>query len=98
MADLRVSLEEGFTEDHVVVRVDGATVFEEPRAATRTQTGLLAAFDVDAGTASTVEVSLPARGIAGELTVDATRTPFVRVSVVGDAVDLSATDVPPYYA
>lgn len=29
MAELRVSPEEGFSRDHVVVRVDGATVFDE---------------------------------------------------------------------
>lgn len=98
MADLRVSLEEGFTRDHVVVRVDGAKVFDEPEASTRTQTGLLATVDVQVGDASSVLVTLPNRAIAGELTVDATKTPFLRVSVVGDTVDFTATDVPPYYA
>lgn len=110
MADLRqlrISLEEGFVQDHLVVTVDDATVLDEADVTTRMQTGLATTVDVPVpetaeSTApaggSVVRVSLPERGIEGDLTIDAATTPYVRISVLGDKVELTATDSPPFYA
>jgi Lon protease-like protein len=65
---------------------------------TRLQTGLAAAVRVETDGECRLEVSLPGRERARALTVDATRTPYVRVSVVGEDLDVAATETPPYYA
>jgi hypothetical protein len=107
MTDLRLSLEDGFAQDHLVVTVDDETVLDEAEVTTRMQTGLATTVDVPVAetTGSTVpaggnvvRVSLPDRGIEGDLTVDAAATPYVRISINGDRVELTATDSPPFYA
>ena len=98
MAEVTVSLEDGFAQDHVVVRVDGATAYEGTDVTTRTQTGLAAAVRVQTADSCRLEVALPGRGVSGQLDLDAAHTPYVRVSLVNDEVDLVSTDQAPYYA
>lgn len=106
MAQLSVSLEDGFAQDHVLVRVDGATAFEGTDVTTSMQTGLAVAVQVDtadaadADTADTcrLEVQLPDRGMSGAVDIDPSRTPFVRVSVISGEVAVATTDQAPYYA
>lgn len=95
---LTVSLEEGFAQDHVVIRLDGDRAYDERDVTTRLQTGLAAAVRLEAAAACRLEVSLPGRGLSHQLAVDATRTPYVQVSVVGDDVQVHAAEQPPYYA
>lgn len=106
MAQLSVSLEDGFAQDHVLVRVDGATAFESTDVTTRMQTGLAAAVhvdtedkaDADAAGTCRLEVQLPDRGMSRAVDIDPSRTPFVRVSVINGEVAVSTTDQAPYYA
>ena len=98
MPQVTVSLEEGFAQDHVLVRVDGATAFEGTDVTTRLQTGLAAAVPVDASDASSLEVALPDRGLSRSIDLDGTKTPFVRVSIVDGDVAVATTDQAPYYA
>jgi hypothetical protein len=98
MAQLTVSLEEGFAQDHVLVRVNGATAFEGTDVTTRMQTGLAAAVQVDAADTCQIEVQLPDRGLSRTVELDGSQTPFVRVSLVDGDVAVSPTDQAPYYA
>ena len=98
MPQVTVSLEEGFAQDHVLVRVDGATAFEGTDVTTRMQTGLAAAVPVDAADASRLEVALPDRGLSRTIDLDGSATPFVRVSIVDGDVAVATTDQAPYYA
>lgn len=98
MAELRLSLEEGFAGDHVVVSADGTTVLDDADLSTRLQTGLATTVDVSLDAPGVLRVELPGRGIGGDITVDPTATPYVRASVVGDEVELTATESPPFYA
>lgn len=104
MTDLRVSLEEGFARDHVVVTVDGATVLDEGGVTTALQIGLAKSVDaqVPNGTAPPapvdVRVELPERGIASALTLDPAATPYLRVSITRGHLELTPTGSPPYYA
>jgi len=98
MAQLTVSLEDGFAQDHVLVRINGATAFEGTDVTTRMQTGLAAAVRADAADTVHFEVQLPDRGLSRELDLDGSQTPFVRVSLVDGDLAVATTDEAPYYA
>ena len=98
MTQVTVSLEDGFAQDHVLIRVDGATAFERTDVTTRMQTGLAAAALVDASDASSLEVELPERGLSRAVDLDSSSTPYVRVWIVDGDVGVSTTDQAPYYA
>lgn len=98
MAQVTVSLEEGFVQDHVLIRVDGFTAFEDTKVTTRMQTGLAAAVPVEASGASSLEVTLPDRGLTRAVELDGSLTPYVRVSIIDGDVAVSTTDQAPYYA
>lgn len=98
MPQVTVSLEEGFAQDHVIIRVDGATAFEGTDVTTRLQTGLAAAVPLDIPDAGKLEVTLPDRGLTRAIVLDGSRTPFVRASIVDGDLAVSTTDQAPYYA
>jgi hypothetical protein len=98
MTPVTVSLEDGFAQDHVLIRVDGTTAFERTDVTTRMQTGLAAAVLVDASDASSLEVELPDRGLSVTTDIDGSSTPYARVSIVNGEVAVSTTDQAPYYA
>jgi len=98
MTQVTVSLEDGFAQDHVLIRVDGTTAFEQTDVTTRMQTGLAAAVLVDTSDTSNLEVELPSRGLSRAVDIDANSTPYVRVSIVDGDVDVAPTDQAPYYA
>ena len=98
MAQLTVSLEDGFAQDHVLVRINGATAFEGTDVTTRMQTGLAAAVRADAADTVHLEVQLPDRGLSRELDLDGSQTPFVRVSLIDGDLAVAPTDQAPYYA
>ena len=98
MTQVTVSLEDGFAQDYVLIRVDGTTAFEGTDVTTRMQTGLAAAVQVEASDTSSLEVELPDRGLFAATDIDGSSTPYVRVSIVDGDVAVSATDQAPYYA
>lgn len=98
MTQVTVSLEDGFAQDHVLIRVDGTTAFESEDVTTRMQTGLAAAVQVEASDASSLEVELPDRGLSRAIDIDGSSTPYARVSIVDGDVAVSTTDQAPYYA
>ena len=98
MTQVTVSLEDGFAQDHVLIRVDGATAFESTDVTTRMQTGLAAAVQVEASDASSLEVELPERGLSRAIYIDGSSTPYARVSLVDGDVAVTTTDQAPYYA
>lgn len=72
MPDVRVYLTDGFANDHVIVSVDGHTVFDQDGITTKKTIGLakqLAAVPVAAGRAK-VEVKLPEKNLTATFDVD----------------------------
>ena len=98
MTQVTVSLEDGFAQDHVLIRVDGATAFDSTDVTTRMQTGLAAAVQVEASDASSLEVALPDRGLSRIIDIDGSSTPYARVSIIDGDVAVSTTAEAPYYA
>jgi len=99
MPTVSIALEDGFQDDHVVIMVDGRVVFDDARVSTMTQVGLasLASAETDRDQ-SRVAVSLPERGIEAAADLDLRQGPNVRVSLVGDQLDIRAGDLPLHYA
>jgi hypothetical protein len=96
---LTIALEDGFVDDHVIVRVDGTVVLDEEHVRTRTQTGLAQLVEVPAATADgRVEVTLPGRALSTTVDVDPRQAPNVRVSVRGGELVAGATATPLRYA
>lgn len=84
MGTLHLALEEGFTGDDVVVRVNGDEVFRK-RVQTRWQISLADSFDLELRDGRfRVEVEVPSRAAATALDVDVTEEVWVGVSVDAD--------------
>jgi hypothetical protein len=95
VAVLNVALEEGFTDDAVVVAVDGRTVFDRTGVRTRTQIGLAESFEVEVDEGrSVVDVQVPARDAHGRLEVPVAATTFVGVSLQGGDVVFRSSGEP----
>ena len=82
MATLHVHLQDGFTDDHVRVDVDGGTACDRTHVRTRPQLGLAEALELDvpAG-AVTVRVQVAGRGVDRSIVVDAAETPYLGLSL-----------------
>lgn len=79
---LHTALQEGFSGDEVVVRIDGREVFHRSGVKTRTQIGRAATHEenVPAG-AVAVEISLPARKLGLRLPLQLTQDTYLGVSL-----------------
>jgi hypothetical protein len=79
---LHTALQEGFSGDEVVLRLDGREVFHRSGVKTRTQLGLAATHEasVPSGAVS-VEVSLPARNLHLRLPLQITEDTYLGVSI-----------------
>lgn len=85
MPTLHLHLREGFESERVVVRVNDRVAVDEPTVRTRMQVGLAAIHEVDVPDGPVaVEVALPGRRRTRTLMVDASRVPYLGVSVAPD--------------
>ena len=90
MATLHVALQEGFSSDRVVVKVNGAEVASRPQVTTRNQIGFAEAVEVEVPHGqATVEVQVPARQLSGSVSVDVGGTTYIGVNVVHDQLELT---------
>ena len=97
MSGVTVALEGGFHQDHVVLRVDGATAFDRPDVTTRMQIGLADTVELPGSTAPRqLQVQLPDRGLTADLTLDQS-LPYIRVALVDGEVEVTASADPPFY-
>jgi hypothetical protein len=81
--DLRVYLTDGFADDHVVISVDGRTVFDQTGITTKKMIGLakqVAPVPVPGDTAK-LEVKLPEKNLAATFDVDLSKGSHVPVTL-----------------
>lgn len=81
--DMQVYLTDGFADDHVVVNVDGRTVFDQAGITTKKMIGLakqLTAVPVPGGLAN-VEVKLPDKNLSATFQVDLSKGSHVPVTL-----------------
>jgi len=88
---LHVALQEGFTRDRVVVKLNGAEVANRPEVTTRNQIGFAEAVELDVpeGDAA-VEVEVPARNLSESVKVAIEANTYVGVSIVDGHLELRA--------
>jgi hypothetical protein len=86
---LHVALQEGFTADRVVVKVNGAEVANRPEVTTRNQIGFAEAveFEVPEGEAK-VEVEVPDRRLTATVRCDVDEKTYVGVSIEHDRLEM----------
>ena len=95
MPTLKVSLEEGFDNDHVVVTADGKVLADESGVTTRYQISLARLLDLElTGDEGELVVSLPEKGLEARLPLTDGPPTHLRVSVARDGrgLDLSTED------
>jgi len=83
VANLRLYLAEGFSGDHVVVKVDGRKVFDSNGVTTKDVYGLaeeLKPVPVK-GDRAKIEIELPGRGMKAAFTADLKRGDQVPISI-----------------
>ena len=86
MSDLRVYLTDGFAGDHVVVSVNGQTIFDQSGVTTKKLYGLaeqLKPVQVPGGSAD-LEVRLPEKQLATTFKVDLSQGSHIPVTLAGD--------------
>jgi hypothetical protein len=87
---LHIALQEGFSQDRVVVKVNGAEVASRPEVTTRNQIGFAEAVEVDVPEGeATVEVQVLSRQLSGTVRVDVEGTTYVGASVINGHLDLT---------
>lgn len=95
MPQLHVDLQDGFSDDRVVVQVDGREVFRSDRLTTRLMLGLAESFAVDVGEEPvTVRVEVPTRDASVEQDVRAGQTPYVGVSLLQTMLSIHVSRTP----
>lgn len=82
MVILKLDLQDGFEGDLVIIKVNGSEVFRKENVKTRLTVGYALSFEVDIPAGNTnIEVSLPQKGINGEISIEASGPVFMGISV-----------------
>jgi hypothetical protein len=98
---LRIHLQEGFSGDTVIIRVDGREVARREGVTTQTQIGAAEVVDVEVGTGPvSVETEVVTKGIAGAIRIERPgETGHVGISVAeGGRMEQRAQKEPFLYA
>ncbi len=82
MHSLRIDLQEGFSNDTVVVRVNGKESYRKSGVNTRLPVGVAESFEVQVDDdAARVEIRLENKGLSGILDLRPSEHPYVAISV-----------------
>jgi hypothetical protein len=93
MALLYIDLQEGFTDDTVIVRVNDAEVFRQENVETRLQIGLAESVEVTVAEGSVdVEVLVASRSLSKAIKVQVSAETYVGVSIVEGKIDYHISD------
>ena len=85
MASLSIDLQDGFSDDTVVVRVEGIVASRESGVTTRTEIGLARTLRLVLDGASVqLEIELPERQICESIKIDLAHPTFLGVSLTPD--------------
>lgn len=98
MSKLVIDLQDGFSNDTVAIQVNGQEIFRKDAVITDYSIGRADSVEsqVQPGK-SRVEVTLPARGLAGTVDVDVHDTVYLGVSLQAGQVDFRISDEMFYY-
>jgi hypothetical protein len=96
---LRIDLREGFAGDAVEIAVDGRVVYSRRDVQTDYSVGLADFIELErAGDAASIEVRVPARGLAERMAIPLAQAPVQYVTVrLGERIEIKWLESPPEY-
>ncbi len=99
IALLRIDLQDGFTEDLVIVRVNGTEMFRKESVTTKLLLGYADSFQaqIPEGSAD-VEIVVPSRDLSKSVSVQVSQQYYLGVSIRDRAIEFLARDEPFSYA
>ena len=81
MPALRIDLQEGFRNDTVIVRADGAEVFRKAGVTTRPPVGVAESFEIQTPRDTTsISIDVPNRSQSASAEVQVSQTPYLGAS------------------
>jgi hypothetical protein len=89
MPRLRIDLQEGFNNDTVAVRVDGAEVFRKTGVKTRPPVGVAESFEVEASDPAHVEIEVATKQQSAAVDLHVSEFPYLGVSSSGGGLELN---------
>ena len=90
---LTIDLQNGFSNDEVIVRMDGAEVLRKSGVTTDLSVSLAESRQIEAPDHSVeVEIAVPSRKLKGAIRIDVARTPFLGVSVTEGRLELRPSE------
>ncbi|MBI1808096.1 MAG: hypothetical protein HYR76_13745 [Ignavibacteria bacterium] len=95
MTTLHVALQEGFSSDTVVVRIQSREVLRKANVNTRLQTGYADSVETEVHVGSVnVEVILPSRNISKKIRLQISVPTYLGVSVVKGIIESTVSQTP----
>lgn len=82
MALLHIALQEGFTNDTVIIRINGKEIFHKPGVKTRLQIGYADSIEINVQEGSVkVEITLPLRNLSESTVLQVLKPVYLGVSI-----------------
>lgn len=88
MGGLRIDLQEGFSGDEVVIKLDGDELYRA-HPTTRMQTGFADRVETEAAAPVELEIELPEQDVRQTIQVDPAESPFVGISIADGEITTS---------
>lgn len=98
MPRLTIDLQDGFSNDEVILRVAGIEVLKKSQVTTNPAISLAQSCPVEVGEGTLeVEVLVPSRKLQGAVRLDVARTPYLGVNVVENELELQPSETMLFY-
>ena len=92
---LRISLQDGFRDDGVVVLVNGDEVYRNDHVTESLLTGLSDETSVEVGEGPVrIDCEVPTQGLARSEVIDATATPYLGIAIVDGGIEFRPSPAP----
>jgi hypothetical protein len=93
MVSLVIDLQDGFSDDTVVIRVDGQEVFHKEGVNTDYSLGRADSVEIPVPEGCVnVEVTVPSRHLSGTIVLEVSATVYLGVSILDDRIDYRISD------
>ena len=93
MVTLAIDLQDGFSDDTVVIRVDGQEIFHKEGVNTDYSLGRADSVEIQVPEGSVnVEVTVPSRHLSDTIVLEVSTTVYLGVSILDDRIDYRISD------
>lgn len=93
MASLVIDLQDGFSDDTVVVQVDGQEKYDKQGVNTDYALGLADSVEIQVPEGSVnVQITVPSRQLSGTIVLEVSTTVYLGVCILDDRIDYRISD------